>query len=349
MTSPDWLDKDFYKTLGVSKDADAETIKKTYRKLARQYHPDKNPGDAAAEAKFKEVGEAYSVLSDKEKRSQYDSLRAMAGGGPRFTAGAGRPGGGAGTGGFEDLFGGMFGGGGAGPGSGPGTGTRGGQGGMNPEDIEDLLSMFGGAGRRKGGRGGFGGFGGFGGASAPTKGSDIVAHASLPFRSAAAGSTVRLTVAGKSMNVRIPAGVRDGQKIRLRGKGEPSRTGGDAGDLVVTVNVDPHPLFSLDGANLRLTVPVTFSEAALGATIEVPTLEGPSVKVRVPAGTPSGRTLRVKGKGVTTSKTTGDLLVTIEVAVPQNMSAKARSAVEEFAAATSSENPREGLMEEARR
>nr|NLD39913.1 DnaJ domain-containing protein [Actinomycetales bacterium] len=343
MTGQDWLEKDFYKVLGVGKDADADTIKKTYRKLARTWHPDKNPGDSAAEAKFKEIGEAYAVLSDAEKRQQYDSLRAMAGGGPRFTAGPGGPGGGAG--GFEDMFGGMF-----GDGSGGGGGSRaGGQGGVNPEDLEDLLSMFGGGGGGRRGRGGFGGFGGFSPTPTPTKGADVVAHARLPFRSAASGSTVKLTVAGKSMNVRIPAGVRDGQKIRLRGKGEPSRNGGDPGDLVVTVNVEPHPVFSLDGANLRLTVPVTFSEAALGATIEVPTLDGGSVRVRVPEGTPSGRTLRVKGKGVTTTKATGDLLVTIEVAVPQKLNAKARSAVEDFSAAMTGENPREGLMEEARR
>ncbi len=343
MTGQDWLEKDFYKVLGVAKDADADAIKKTYRKLARKWHPDKNPGDAAAEAKFKEIGEAYAVLSDKEKRQQYDSLRAMAGGGPRFTAGPGGPGGAGGTAGFEDLFGGMFGGGAPG-----GSRT---QSPMDAESIEELLNMFRGeAGGRRGRRGGFGGgFGGGGFRATPTKGSDIAAHASLPFRSAAAGSTVRLTVAGKSMTVRIPAGVRDGQKIRLRGKGEASTTGGDPGDLVVTVNVDPHPVFSLDGANLRLTVPVSFSEAALGATIEVPTLDGSPVRVRVPAGTPSGRTLRVKGRGVKTSKTTGDLLVTIEVAVPQNLNSKARSAVEEFAEAMSGENPREGLMEEARR
>lgn len=341
MASQDWLEKDFYKELGVDKDADADAIKKAYRKLARTWHPDKNPGDAAAEAKFKDIGEAYAVLSDKEKRGQYDALRAMAGGGPRFTAGPAGAGTTGGAGGFEDLFGGMFGGGGGGA-----RGTRT-QTNVDPEDLEDLLSMFGGGGGGRRNRAFGGGFGGFG--STPTKGADVVAHASLPFRSAAAGSTVRLTVDGKSMNVRIPAGVRNGQKIRLRGKGEPSATGGEPGDLVVTVNVDPHPVFSLDGANLRLTVPVTFSEAALGATIEVPTLDGGSVRVRVPEGTPSGRTLRVRGKGVKTAKTTGDLLVTIEVAVPQNLNTKARRAVEDFAEAMGSENPREGLMEEAGR
>ncbi|HZK05599.1 MAG TPA: DnaJ C-terminal domain-containing protein [Actinomycetaceae bacterium] len=341
MTGQDWLEKDFYKVLGVSKDADADAIKKAYRKLARKWHPDQNPGNASAEAKFKEIGEAYAVLSDAEQRSQYDSLRAMAGGGPRFRAGSGGPSGAGGAGGFEDLFGGMFGG---------DTRTTS-SGNVNPEDLQEMLSqMFGGGGGGSGRRGRGSPFGGgrFG-ATVPTKGADVVAHASLPFRSAAAGSTVRLTVNDKSMNVRIPAGVHDGQKIRLRGKGEPSLTGGDPGDLVVTVNVEPHPVFSLDGANLRLTVPITFAEAALGATIEVPTLDGSTVRVRVPEGTPSGRTLRVKGRGVTTSKTTGDLLVTVEVAVPQKVNAKAKSAIEDFAEATRNENPREGLIHEARR
>lgn len=329
MAGQDWLEKDFYKVLGVSQNADPEEIKKAYRRLARKFHPDRNPGDNVAETKFKEIGEAYAVLSDAEQRKQYDSLRAMAGGGARFTAGPGGPGGG--SGGFEDLFGGMFGGG------------RGASSTMNSEDIESLLGqMFGG---RRGGQRGAGRFS----TPMPTRGADLAAHASLPFRSAAAGSTVRLSVGSRSMNVRIPPGVRDGQKIRLRGKGEPSPTGGDPGDLVVTVSVEPHPVFILDGANIRLTVPVTFAEVALGATIEVPTLDGGPVRVKVPAGTPSGRTLRVKGKGVTTAKTTGDLLVTVEVAVPGNLNKAARSAIEDFQAATAGEDPREGLMEQARR
>lgn len=337
MTGQDWLEKDFYKVLGVAKDADAETIKKAYRKLARTYHPDQNPGDAAAEATFKNIGEAYAVLSDPEERKKYDSLRAMAGGGPRFTPGAGGAGG---AGGFEDMFGGMFGG---------GTSSAGQ---YSAEDLEDLLNMFGaGTGTRSRSRGPFGA-GGFGTGfqtNRPTKGADIMAHAKLPFRAAATGDTLKLTVGGKSMNVRIPAGVTNGQKIRLRGKGEPGRNGGPAGDLVVDVTVEPHPVFSLDGANLRLTVPVTMSEAALGATIDVPTLDGGTVKVRVPAGTPAGRTLRVKGKGITKGTTTGDLLVTIDVAVPQNLSAKAKAALEEFAEAMAGEDPRQGLAEEARR
>ncbi|MDD9205270.1 DnaJ C-terminal domain-containing protein, partial [Georgenia sp. 10Sc9-8] len=305
-------------------------IKKAYRKLARTHHPDHNPGDATAEARFKDVGEAYAVLSDPEQRKQYDALRAMAGGGARFSAGAGGPSG-AGAAGFEDLFSGMFSGAG---GEGPRvryTGTGGMPGGG--AGFEDILSgMFGGGGGR-----------GFGRTRGPQKGVDVAATAQLPFRQAVEGATVQLTVEGRSMNVRIPPGVRDGQKIRLRGKGRPGPGGGPAGDMVVTVHVEEHPVFSLDGHDLRMTVPVTFAEAALGATIEVPTLDGGTVRLKVPAGTPSGRTLRVKGRGVRTAKTTGDLLATVSVAVPQKLSGKAKRAVEDFAAATADADPRADL------
>ena len=325
MTGQDWLEKDFYAILGVPRDADAAAIKKAYRKLARTLHPDQNPGDASAEARFKEVGEAYAVLSDPEQRSQYDSLRAMAGGGPRFAAGSTR-GGGAG---FEDLFGGMFGAGGAGPRvqySGGGAG------------FEDILSgMFGG-----------GGGGGFASTRGPMRGSDVQASTTLPFRDAVAGSTVRLSIGGRSMTVRIPPGVHDGQKIRLRGKGEPGPGGGPAGDLVVTIAVEPHPVFSIHGNNLHITVPVTFAEAALGGAVDVPTLDGSSVRVKVPAGTPSGRMLRVKGKGVPVAGKPGDLMAVIEVAVPRALSSEAKAAVEAFAAATAGEDPRNELAERAR-
>lgn len=322
MTGQDWLEKDFYAVLGVPKDADAATIKKAYRKLAREKHPDHNPGDASAEAKFKEVGEAYSVLSDTEQRQQYDQLRAMAGG-PRFTAG-GR----GGAGGFEDVFGGMFGG--QQGGRTRYTTSGGGAG------FEDLL-------------GGLFGQGGGGFQRGPQQGADLAASVTLPFRQAAEGSTVSLGVEGRTVNARIPAGVRDGQKIRLRGKGRPGDGGAPAGDLVVTVNVTPHPVFSLDGENLRITVPVAFDEAALGATIEVPTLDGSTVRVKVPEGTPSGRVLRVKGKGITRAKTTGDLLVTVQVVVPQRLSAAAREAVQAFGIATSGEDVRADLLDAARK
>ncbi|MBE9938824.1 MULTISPECIES: DnaJ C-terminal domain-containing protein [Cellulosimicrobium] len=328
MTGQDWMEKDFYAALGVPKDADDAAIKKAYRKLARKYHPDQNQGDASAEAKFKEIGEAYAVLSDPKEREQYDAIRAMAGGGARFSAGPG----GAGGAGFEDVFGGMFGGGG-GPG---GTRVRYSTGGQGAGGFEDILgSMFGGgAGQQFGG-------------PRPRAGADLAAATTLPFRQAVEGSTVTFTVDGRTVTTRIPPGVRDGQKIRLRGKGRPGTAGGPDGDLVVTVHVTPHPVFSLDGDNLRITVPVTFPEAALGATIAVPTLDGSTVKVKVPAGTPSGRTLRVRGRGVKTAKSTGDLLVTVQVAVPQKLSKAAREAVETFAAETAGQDVRADLVRQA--
>ncbi|WP_421735254.1 DnaJ C-terminal domain-containing protein [Cellulomonas sp.] len=322
MTGQDWLEKDFYSVLGVPKDADAATIKKAYRKLARQMHPDHNPGDAKAEARFKDVGEAYAVLSDTEQRGQYDQLRAMAGG-PRFTSG-GR----GGTAGFEDVFGGMFGGQ-QGGGRVRYSNAPGGSAG-----FEDLLGgLFGNAG------------GGF--APGPQQGADLATSATLPFRQAVEGSTVSLVVEGRTVNARIPAGVRDGQKIRLRGKGRPGERGAPAGDLVITVRVTAHPVFSLDGDNLRITVPVAFDEAALGATVEVPTLDGSTVRVRVAEGTPSGRVLRVKGKGVPGTK--GDLLVTVQVVVPQRLNAAAREAVQAFGIATSGEDVRADLLAAAKK
>ncbi|BDI24142.1 DnaJ C-terminal domain-containing protein [Herbiconiux sp. L3-i23] len=335
MASQDWFDKDFYKVLGVSKDADEQAVKKAYRKLARQFHPDSNPGNDAAEAKFKEISEAYSVLSDSTQRAEYDQIRAM-GSGARFTAGGG------GQGGFEDVFGGMFGGGGGGR---PGAG-------YSQADFGDIFSMFGGGapGNGRFGQGGFGqtsgGYRGFGG---PTPGRDVSATTIIDFLTATKGDTVRLQGAdGKPINVKIPAGVSDGQKIKLRGKGEPSPDGGEAGDLVLTVTVRKHPVFERDGLNLRITVPVTYAEAALGATIEVPTLGGDPVKLRVAPGTSSGKVLRVKDRGVTTSKGTGDLLARIEVAVPNRLTDAQREALEAFEAAGPSENPRDDLLSKAR-
>ncbi len=327
MTGQDWLEKDFYAALGVPKDASEADIKKAYRKLARKYHPDQNAGDPKAEEKFKQVGEAYSVLTDKEKRQQYDALRAMAGGGPRFASGPGGP---AGAGGFEDLFGGMFGGG----GGGGGPRVRYSSGGGGAGGFEDILSsMFSGGGAPAG----------FG----AQPGANLGASTRLPFRSAVTGEQVSLSVNGQRMNVRIPAGVKDGQKIRLRGKGEPGIGGGPAGDLIVTVAVDPHPVFGIDGRNLTITVPVSFPEAVNGATVSVPTFDGGSVRVRVPAGTQSGSRLRVKGKGVKTSKGAGDLIVTVEVAVPKNLPKAAKKALEEFAEATEGEDVRAGLAQQA--
>jgi len=298
MASQDWLEKDFYKVLGVAKDVPEAELKKVYRKLARKYHPDSNPGDAKAEAKFKEISEAYSVLSDAETRKEYDAFRAM-GGGARFTAPGGNPG--ASSAGFEDVFANLF-----------------------------------------GGRGGFGGFGG------PMPGSDLQAAITIPFIDSIHGTTMKLNYEGLGViNAKIPAGVLDGQKIKLRGKGSPSPNGGPNGDLIITVTVKPHPVFSRDGSNLRLTVPITFAEAVLGATITVPTLGGDPVKLKVAPNTPNGRVLRVKGKGVESSKGTGDLLATVEVLVPSHVSDKAAKALQEFDELLPKEDPRQDLLNRA--
>ena len=327
MASQDWFDKDFYAVLGVSKDVSEAELKKVYRKLARQYHPDSNPGDAKSEAKFKEISEAHSVLSDPELRKEYDQIRAM-GSGARFQAG-GRPGQ---PGGFEDVFGGLF---------NTGQQRTGFQ--ASGGNFEDLLGgMFGG--------GGFGtSSGGFRGAGGPMKGRDVAASTTLDFITAINGETIKLQPAGgKPINVKIPAGVSDGQKIKLKGKGEPSPDGGPAGDLVLTVSVRKHPVFERDGLNLRVEVPVTFVEATVGATIEVPTLGGEPVKLRVAPGTPSGRILRVKGRGVTSTRGTGDLLAEVQVAVPSRVPDDALKHLEAFAKAMPSENPRAELLAKAR-
>ena len=332
MASQDWFDKDFYAVLGVAKDVTDADLKKTYRKLARKYHPDSNQGDAAAEAKFKEVSEAYAVLSDKEQREEYDQIRAM-GSGARFTAG------GQGAGGFEDVF--------------SRFGQGGGRGGARYESAEgfdDFFTMF-----NQGGGGGFGSgrfgqtSGGFRGYGGPTRGADVTARTTLDFATAVGGETISLQGEdGKPFKVKIPAGVADGQKIRLRGRGRPSPDGGESGDIVVQISVRPHPVFVRDGLNLRLTVPITFTEAVLGATIEVPTLGGDTVKLRVAPGTPSGRVLRVKGRGVHTAKGTGDLLAEVQVAVPTHLDDAAREALEKFQQLEPQENPRADLMAKAR-
>jgi len=314
MASQDWFDKDFYKILGVSKDVSDAELKKVYRKLARQHHPDSNPGDAKAEAKFKEISEAYSVLSDKDQRKEYDQVRAM-GSGARFTGGPG----GAGAGGFPGGF--------------PGGFQAGGQGGF--EDV--FADLFGGGGRR-------GGFGGFG----PQRGADLTTNTTVDFIDSIHGATIKVRIgAGEPTSVKIPAGISDGQKVKLRGKGQASPNGGETGDLIITVTVKPHPVFTRDGNNLRVTVPVTFTEAVLGATIQVPTLGGEPVKLKVAPGTPNGRVLRVKGKGVQSAKAEGDLLATVEIAVPSHISDKAKKALEEFATLMPEADPREDLLSKA--
>ncbi|MGA1688466.1 MAG: DnaJ C-terminal domain-containing protein [Pontimonas sp.] len=315
MASQDWLEKDFYKVLGVSKDASESEIKKTYRSLARKFHPDSNPGDASAEARFKEISEAYSVLSDSQQRSEYDQIRAMQAGGPRFTAGGG-------PGGFEDVFGGMFGG-----------MPRQGQ----SADFGDLFSgLFG------------GGQGGFSGYREPTKGRDVVSRVTLDLPTAIKGTEVSLEgPGGKKITARVPAGVKDGQKIRIRGKGHPSPDGGKPGDVIITVGVPKHQVFAREGDHLRVEVPITFGEATLGATIEVPTIDGEVVKVKVPAGTPSGKVLRVKGRGVRAGAALGDLLVELQVAVPAHLSKAAQGHLEKLMSALPKENPREDLLRRA--
>ena len=313
MASQDWFQKDFYKTLGVSKDVSEAELKKVYRKLSRQYHPDTNPGDTKAEAKFKEISEAYSVLGDKQQRAEYDQVRAM-GGGARFTGGQGFPGG---AGGFG------------------GAGFPGGAGGF--EDV--FANLFGGGGFPGGGRGGFG----------PQRGSDLTTSKTIDFIDSIKGATVKLQLGnhGEPISLKVPAGILDGQKLKVRGKGQPSPNGGEPGDLVVTIAVKAHPVFSRDGNNLRVTVPVTFAEAVLGATIQVPTLGGEPVKLKVSAGTPNGRVLRVKGRGVVTAKGEGDLLATVEIAVPAHVSDKAAKLLAEFDAQLPDEDPRADLLSKA--
>lgn len=328
MASQDWFDKDFYKILGVDKGVSDADLKKTYRKLARTHHPDSNQGDVKAEEKFKEVSEAYSVLSDPEQRKEYDQIRAM-GSGARFTAGD-QPGG------FEDVFS-MF-----------GQGRGGRQ--QSPQDFDDIFSMFN---QQQGGGFGSGRFGqstgGFRGYGGPQRGADVTARTTIDFITATKGETITLQGEdGKPFKVKIPAGVSDGQKIRLRGRGRHSPDGGESGDIVVQVTVRPHPAFTREGLNLRVTVPVTFTEAALGATIEVPTLGGDPVKLRVAPGTPSGRVLRVKGRGVQTAKGTGDLLAEVQVAVPSHLDDAAREALERFHELEPKDNPRADLMSRAR-
>jgi molecular chaperone DnaJ len=325
MANQDWFDKDFYKSLGVASDASDSDIKKSYRKLAKDLHPDKNPGDTKAEQRFKEISEAYSVLSDAEQRREYDAVRAMSHGRARFTAGSGP------TGGFsDDVFSGFF-----SRQSGRQAGGFGTQGANI--SVEDLLGgMFSG-----------GGGSGFGQAP-PRTGRDVEATTTLTFRQAVEGDTVTLRREdGSTVTTRVPAGVKDGQRIRLRGKGNPGPAGN--GDLILTVSVQPHPLFGRSGDDLTVTVPVTFAEAALGAQIAVPTFDGSTVTVKLPPGTPSGRVLRVKGKGVARKDgSSGDLRVSVSVTVPQKLEGAAREAVEAYAAATAGDDPRAGLVEQAR-
>ena len=308
MAAKDLYEKDFYKILGVDKKASADEIKKKYRSLARDLHPDKNQGDTALEDKFKAVSEAYDILSDSKKRAEYDEARAyferggfrapQGGGGQNFQGGD-----------FSDIFG-----------------------GGNPQDI--FANLFGGGGRR-----------------GPRKGSDLQTEATITFKEAVFGTTLDLKLntdgnGPQNISARVPAGVNDGAKIRVKGKGAPGEAG--PGDLFIELQVKPHTTFSRKGENLLLTLPVTFAEAALGADIKVPTLSGDDVTVRLAAGTPTGRVLRVKGRGIKKGAVVGDLLVTVEVQVPRRVEGKAEDAIKAFAAATADHDIRAEFVTKAK-
>lgn len=301
MAAKDLYEKDYYAILGVDKKADGATIKKKYRQLARELHPDKTKGDKKLEDRFKEVSEAYDILSDDKKRTEYDQAREM------FQSGAFRQSGQQFSGDFSDLF---------------GNGAAG-----------DIFSQL------------------FGGRRTPRKGADIQSEITISFRDSIFGKEVDLKLAGQgnspqTMTVRIPAGINDGGKIRVKGRGAPGEAG--PGDLYVLVHVVTHPIFTRKGENIHVTIPVTFTEAALGADISLPTLEGDEVKVRLAAGTQNGKTLRVKGRGVKKGVNAGDLMVTIEVQVPQRLDGKAKRALEEFDASTKNEDPRIDFYSKAR-
>jgi molecular chaperone DnaJ len=309
MSQRDWMDKDFYKVLGVSKDASKDDIKRAYRKLAQKYHPDANKGDAVAEQRFKEISEAHSILSNDEKRREYDELRRMVeAGGRRFY-------------GFT-------------PGGDPGS-VR-----VNVEDIGDLFSGGGGGGL-------FDDLFGFGGRR-QRRGRDRETTITLPFEDAVSGTTVTLDHGAR---VRIPPGVGDGAMIKVAGKGERPAGSGIAGDLYVRVHVRPHDIFELtkDG-DLVVRLPISLAEAALGAKVQVPTLDGP-VTVKIPPGTNTGRTLRLRGRGVPKQSGAGDLLVKVEVEIPKKLSKKERQLLEEFQR-VHQESPRghlEGYMRKSAR
>ncbi len=343
MGEQEWFNQDFYKILGVKKDADSKEIKKAYRKLARKWHPDQNPGDAKAEETFKEISEAYSVLSDKEQRERYDAIQQMAAGGARFAPGAG----GGGGGGFEDMFGGMFGGGGP-QYSAYGGGTPNAQfqsgGGGGFEDI--LSSLFGGASGGGGfGGGSGGGFGGFQQAPQPQPGQDLTASTTISFRQAYEGTSLRLNIGNKAVTAKIPAGVRDGQKIRLRGKGGPGVAGGPNGDVVITVTVKQDPFYQVDGTNLRVRLPISYPEAVLGAHATVPLPDGTKVKVKVPEGSSSGRVLRVRERGLKKGKKSGDLLVELSIVVPDKETPELKDLAEKMRSELDGWDPRAQLTE----
>ena len=303
MAAKDLYEKDYYQILGVAGNADAAAIKKQYRKLARELHPDKTKGDKKLEDRFKAVSEAYDILSDSKKRREYDDARQA------FKSGRVPPGFNGGTqgfngGDFSDLFG----------------------------PSGDIFStLFGGARQRHG--------------------ADLQTEASISFKDSIYGTELNLRLspsgsAATSITTRVPAGIKDGAKIKIKGRGAPGAAG--PGDLYVLVHVTPHPIFSRKDENIHLTIPITFSEAALGADISIPTLDGDEVTVRIAPGTPSGRTLRVKGRGVKKGSSVGDLMITLDVRIPQRVDGEAKRAIEEFASATKDFNPRAELFNKAK-
>ena len=390
---PEWADKDYYADLGVSSSADQNEIKRAYRKLARENHPDTHPDDPAAAEKFKKVAEAYDVLSDATERKEYDQFKAML----RNGGGFGRMGGAGFPGGFRS--------------------TRMDGQGAQEFDLSDLFGGSAGGAAQGGGVGDifgsvFNRSGSAGHSAKPSRGADVETEITLDFREAAKGTTIPLALSGnapcttchgsgsssgktstcgtcngsgytsenrgafgfsapckdcdgtgrritdpcpdcngtgtvhrtRNITVRIPAGVIDGQKVRIAGQGEAGPNGTPAGDLFVAVTVRPDKVFTRDGDDIHITVPVSFAELALGDTITVPTLDSP-VRVKIPAGTPDGRTLRVRGRGIAKrAGKAGDLLVSVQVTVPSKLDAAASSALRTYAQAEkdSGFNPRAG-------
>ncbi|MEO6605810.1 MAG: molecular chaperone DnaJ [Aeromicrobium sp.] len=373
MAASDWSTKDFYKVLGVKKDASQDEIKKAYRKLARANHPDSNPGNKAAEDRFKGISEAYAVLSSKDKRKEYDDQRSMFGQFKGAAGGYGQPGAG-GQPDFSDLFGGLFGG-------GRGRGRQRQSPARKGDDLETEASITfqqavdgatlplrltsdepcptcHGTGAKPGTtpkvcskcQGSGSQTGTAGGLFAMTEPCDqcrgrglVVEHSCDTCRGSGRAPSSR------TLQIKVPAGVKDGQRIRLKGKGGKGEAGGPAGDLFLLVHVQPHKLFGRKGDNLTISVPVEFDEAALGAEIQVPTLDGPPVRIKIPAGTPNGRTFRATGKGaVKRAGGKGDLLVTVEVQVPATLTDEAREALEKLRDSRGSTSPRDGLFEQAK-
>lgn len=295
MAAKDLYEKDYYSILGVEKNADGEAIKKRYRKLARELHPDKTKGDKTLEERFKAVSEAYDILSDDKKRAEYDQARTL------YQQG-GIP-----NGGFQGNF------------------SAGGFG-----DLGDIFgNLFGGQTR------------------GPRRGADMQAEATISFRESINGTQLTFNSPSGPVTTKIPAGVNDGAKIRVRGKGAPGEAG--PGDLYINIKVAPHSVFTRKDENLHITLPVTFPEAALGADVPVPTLSGEEVTLRLPAGSANGKTLRIKGRGITRKDgSVGDLLVTIEVTVPQRVDGKAKKALENYQEETKGADPREDFRKRAR-